>query len=292
MSRSARLRTAELRSLFQLVGECRDLGDDPILWHGHYSRRLGEMTGAGMVIFGELHSGWGGNGPIVQHNVVWGDNHGFKLEPYVHLFEKCEKESMLFSPLYRAYLNVFREIDPGASLSASDLLSKADWYGSEYFQHYHSETCSDATVFCYRDVPREPHVKSGINLVRYTNEKDFSRRHKAIVKEAHAMIAPLLGQSLSRFTEPSPSSLAPRVRQVLVSLLEGDGDKQTATRLGISRYTVNFYTKQIFEHFGVHSRSELQARWIKRGWGGRFVWTSADSREARLLSTPDGFEKM
>ena len=57
--------------------------------------------------------------------------------------------------------------------------------------------------------------------------------------------------------------------------LEGDTDKQAAARLGLTRHTVNQYAKLLFRHFGVRSRAELLARWVRRGWGGRFAW--ADS---------------
>ena len=86
------------------------------------------------------------------------------------------------------------------------------------------------------------------------------------------MLAPLVGGPLAWFAEPQPSQLPPRVRQVLRCLLEGDGDKQAAARLGISPHTVNVHTKAIFRHFGVQSRAELLARWVRRGWGGRCAW--------------------
>jgi DNA-binding NarL/FixJ family response regulator len=77
--------------------------------------------------------------------------------------------------------------------------------------------------------------------------------------------------------EPAPTQLPHRLRQVLRCLLEGDSDKQIAARLTISPYTVNQYTKIIYRHFGVSARSELLARWVRRGWGGRFAW--ADDQE-------------
>jgi DNA-binding NarL/FixJ family response regulator len=66
--------------------------------------------------------------------------------------------------------------------------------------------------------------------------------------------------------------LPPRVRQVLRCLLEGDGDKQIAVRLGLTRHTVNQYTKLLFRHFGVASRTELLARWVRRGFPAGFAW--------------------
>jgi DNA-binding CsgD family transcriptional regulator len=72
---------------------------------------------------------------------------------------------------------------------------------------------------------------------------------------------------------PTPPRWACRpARQILACLLEGDGDKQVATRLNISRFTVNQYTKMIFQHFGVQSRPELLARWIRRGHRLPFTW--------------------
>jgi DNA-binding CsgD family transcriptional regulator len=59
---------------------------------------------------------------------------------------------------------------------------------------------------------------------------------------------------------------------VLRCVLDGDGDKQVAARLRISVYTVNQYVKLIFRHFGVRSRAELMARWVRRGWANGFTW--------------------
>jgi len=93
-----------------------------------------------------------------------------------------------------------------------------------------------------------------------------------IIQEALAVIAPLLGGGLAKSNDPSPADLTPRIRQVLRCLLEGDGDKQIALRLGISKFTINQYVKILYRHFQVQSRPELLARWIRRGWGARFTW--------------------
>jgi DNA-binding NarL/FixJ family response regulator len=90
-----------------------------------------------------------------------------------------------------------------------------------------------------------------------------------LVREAHAALVPLVGGALARFTDPSPGDLSARTGQVLACLLEGDSDKQIAKRLGLSRYTVNGHTKVIYRHFGVQSRMELLARWVRRGYGNR-----------------------
>ena len=118
---------------------------------------------------------------------------------------------------------------------------------------------------------------SALTLGRTLDVKaDFGQRAKALVQESHALLAPLIGGPLARFSESSPSDLTPRVRQVLKCLLEGDGDKRIAARLGISPLTVNVHLKAIYIHFGVRGRAELMARWLRRGWGSKMAWADVE----------------
>lgn len=175
------------------------------------------------------------------------------------------------SPLMAAYLAGASE-SGGRGLTRTDLLPDREWYPSHYFQALHKLIGTDhSLVSCY-PVPGESRRRSGITLSRGLDVKrDFSLRHRAVVTEAQRQLAPLMGGPLARFDEPSPAALPPRVRDVLRCVLDGDSDKQVAARLGISGHTVNQYTKAIHRHFGVSSRAELLARWIRRGWG-RGAW--------------------
>jgi DNA-binding CsgD family transcriptional regulator len=56
--------------------------------------------------------------------------------------------------------------------------------------------------------------------------------------------------------------LAPRVRQTLGRLLQGDSEKQIASRLGISPHTIHVYIKTLYRTFNVNSRGELLARFV------------------------------
>ncbi len=62
----------------------------------------------------------------------------------------------------------------------------------------------------------------------------------------------------------SPTRLPPRVREALGCLLEGDSEKQTAARMGLSRETVHQYVKTLYRHYRVASRAELLARVLRR----------------------------
>ena len=59
-------------------------------------------------------------------------------------------------------------------------------------------------------------------------------------------------------------SLSPRMRQTLERLLAGDSEKEIAARLNLSPHTVHVYVKTLYRRFGVCSRGELFARFIRR----------------------------
>jgi DNA-binding CsgD family transcriptional regulator len=61
--------------------------------------------------------------------------------------------------------------------------------------------------------------------------------------------------------------LSPRRRQVLHRVLEGDGEKQMARRLGISVHTVHLHLRHMYAFFGVNSRLELMALAVKTAAG-------------------------
>jgi DNA-binding CsgD family transcriptional regulator len=63
--------------------------------------------------------------------------------------------------------------------------------------------------------------------------------------------------------QPMPA-LGPRLRQTLELLLAGDGEKQIAGKLALSRHTVHDYVKDVYRRFGVSSRAELLSLWVRR----------------------------
>jgi DNA-binding NarL/FixJ family response regulator len=146
------------------------------------------------------------------------------------------------------------------------------WYRSVLYEYAHRKGGVNESLICLRPVPGATDEFDGVVLLRATVERDFSGRHRLLVREAYTVIAPLIGGALAHFAEPSPGELPPRVRDVLRCLLEGDSDKQAAVRLGISKYTVNQHAKAIFRHFRVTTRSELLARWVRSRWSNGFAW--------------------
>jgi DNA-binding CsgD family transcriptional regulator len=268
MSTSTHLRVSDCRAILRLVGECRELGDDRDAWRLHFLVQLAALVDADMGDCGES----GGQGAAVQASLGvahWGTGNCGDLAAFGELHEMIERDPGLYELLLRYFELLAR--DDGVCHSRREIIVDREWYPSTSYQVVHRTLGVDHVLWCFRSIARGAVDEfSGAMLYRAIGRRDFSGRDRLIVREAHAAVAPLIGGALARFNEPSPSDLPPRARQVLGCLLEGDGDKQIASRLKLSQFTVNQYTKLIFRHFGVNSRPELLARWIRRGWGGRF----------------------
>ena len=58
------------------------------------------------------------------------------------------------------------------------------------------------------------------------------------------------------------ASLPPRLSELLGHLLAGDGEKQAAAKMSLSRHTVHNYVTMLYRKLDVSSRSELMARFV------------------------------
>lgn len=263
MSKSSSLRASDLRTLFEIVGECRERGDDSRTWRVHFASRLGELIGADLVFCVET-AGCRKGQPLDLGVAEWGWEHGFNRAGW-------ERALMEFrhNPFYSLGLqHYFRRLakQDGVACSRRDLIPNREWEPSFDREVVHRVIGVDHVAWCFRTLSGTADEQAGVIATREAGRRDFKARDKALLAEVQGVMVPLIGRGLSQFTEPAPSALPLRAQQVLRCLLEGDGDKQVAQRLGISRFTVNVYTKQIFRHFGVQSRAELLARWVRRGW--------------------------
>ncbi len=271
MPQSSLLRIADVHAVFQLVGECRELGDDPIVWRRHLLAETARLVGAAVA---NEYEGVFLDPFQITGLVDWGwETSGLDREIFLRVNEEFVRRGGGFNPMVPAYFAA-RQAGRGPCLRRSDMLPDAPGYSSCYYQDYHGPSGADGMMYCILPVLGSGDNLSAYVLVRPLGDRDFTARQKAFVQELHEKITVLINGPLAGFHEPSPSALLPRVRQTLQCLLEGDSDKQIAARLGLSRFTVNQYTKVIFAHFGVSGRAELLARWIRRGWGNKCAWVN------------------
>jgi DNA-binding CsgD family transcriptional regulator len=94
-------------------------------------------------------------------------------------------------------------------------------------------------------------------------------RQQRLLGFFHGELGPLIGQSLASHADPSSDRLSRRLRATLACLLEGDGEKHVASRLGLSQATIHQYVTALYRHSNAGSRAQLLATVMSRTGRGR-----------------------
>jgi DNA-binding CsgD family transcriptional regulator len=265
MRKADLLRVRDVRDAYRLIGDCRDLGNDPALWQMRLLDGLCHLVGAAIGTCGE----------------------GFWLRP-AHPIQPISFFELGFDARGRErYTAYAHEIGPQGDeifLALKDLpgpiltrtrsatVSDAVWYRSATFNDYRKPSGGDHSLVSVCERSQHGAI-AAIALHRRIGERDFSPGEVRLLKFFHEELGRLIGRQLVSATEPSPDQLSPRLRQTLACLVEGDSEKQVAARLGLSPTTVHEYVTALYRRFGVHSRGELLAHLMRRS--GRGEWSCA-----------------
>jgi DNA-binding CsgD family transcriptional regulator len=273
MDKSDLLRVVDVRDAYRLIGECRDLGNEPALWQMRILEGLGQLVGAA--------AGAGGEGiwarPVHPIHPFSAFDTGFDARGRERLRAYRGEIGPAGDPIFRA----LREV-PGvvATRSRSQLVSDTEWYRSVSFNEYRKPCGVD---HCLTSVCR---VSEGgaVNVItshRKIGERDFSPREVRLLEFFHMELRPLIGRQLVSATESGPGTLGRRLRQTLACLAEGDSEKQVAARLGISPTTVHQYVTDLYRRFGVQSRGQLLAHVLRRSRRADWAQTMAGAQADR-----------
>ena len=276
MGESNRITHSDIRDMFRLLSECRELGDDAVVWQQHFSAGLARLVGTDIVMVGEVSGCL--KGPLsMPGGSAWGFEQGFNIAGYQILGEWLANDPSK-SLMYTQFLNELRTSKRlSVTVPRQQLFADQQWYGTADYQMVLRTMGTDAVLHSHCAIDVEADAFNGIVCCREAGRATFDEREVAIVHLLNEEIARAIGGPLAKWCEPRASQLPPRVRQVLRCLLQGDSDKQIAARLNLSPYTVNQYTKQLYRHFGVNGRTPLLARWVKRGWGSDSDWDAVEA---------------
>jgi DNA-binding CsgD family transcriptional regulator len=255
MSKTASLKLQDVRAVFHLVGECRELGHDPDRWQTHLAEQLVHLTGSQVILIGEYRFLDSRPVPVRAIDVGWPSESAQRF-----WLEWHQDPSLPPNPALAPFLAL-----PGArvTLNNLDVVSAREWRRSPFVNELIHPVGLGHGMGTRRPTPEgSEHV---LNLVRAAPMRAFGARERTLVALLHDELEPHLGRSLATADVPV-ARLAPRLRQVLGCLLEGDSEKQAALRLGIAAATLHEYVTALYRHFGVASRAELMAYFLRRGW--------------------------
>jgi DNA-binding CsgD family transcriptional regulator len=278
MTKSDALRVQDVRDAYRLIGECRDLGADPTLWHRRMLEGLCRLIGARTAAGGEGR--W--NRPHSPVQVISAVEVGLDAREHQLFLAYFRDAGPPDDPIFRA---LGRLRDQHVVRTRRQLVSDADWYGSSVWNDYQRLIGIDHQFTSVYQVAGTDAIDV-IGLHRCVGERDFSPRAQRLMAFFHAEIGALIGRALVSAAEPSPDALAPRLRQTLACLLEGDSEKQAAVRLGLSQATTHEYVTALYRHFSVRSRAQLMAHAIKRLARNDWRALSAEGRSDRAEPQP------
>ena len=251
--KSSRVTNRDVRRVGELVGQVKELGSDARAWRTHAVQGLIGLTGGQLGLTLDTVGAVPGGVPV-------------PVDPIdVGWFSDGDRQ---------VYLNYYqREVvdDPGSAVllalhghvrfvtaTREQLIPDSAWYGSTAVSELRRSTRVDD--FVSTSVALRPGVLHGFVVYRPWGQRRFGGRERRLMRLFHLWLYQLYRQSPALPAEVV--ALAPRLRQTLDLLLDGHGIKAVAARLGLSRHTVNDYSKALHHRLDVSTRGELLQRYL------------------------------
>ena len=261
MAASNRLLEQDVADVFRLVHECGELWADADAWQTHLlegARRLTATAGAHYVesrlwperglieVLDEVHCGWRDEAARACRE---------------RLLTEHPDRATFMPKVYRLALASLTA--PAVTVLRPEIRSDDAWYRSQMFNGYHRPAFIDGFVMSFAFNRRTRSVIF-LQVCQDIDDPAPTRRARSIVSLLNRQIAPLVGTALATPAQRGRRGLSPRLRQTLDALLEGYSEKEIASGLDLRASTVHEYVSGLYEHFGVSSRAELMAYFLRR----------------------------
>jgi DNA-binding CsgD family transcriptional regulator len=258
MAKSDTLRLRDVRDALRLIGECRDLGNDPALWFPHMLNGLRPMFGAFQTGGGE---GWWPRGEPVRAVSAFDVTDDEPAHRAFLAYTRARGQAV--DPFFRAVGNLAQRAPQRLiTRTRRQVVSDEDWFRCASYQEFREPGGVGYEMTSILTTSARAVCVIAIN--RAAGESDYTLRDRRLLYFFHHELARLVGNVLVAETEPTPAALPPRLRQTLACLAEGDSEKQIASRLGLSQATVHQYVTMLYRRFQVRSRAQLLAHALRR----------------------------
>jgi DNA-binding CsgD family transcriptional regulator len=257
---SGKLHVDQVHQLLRLLNEAREIpAESPQREHylvSGVARIIGAAVAGVILDTGSVSDGRSQRSAIPL----------FKLDSATLLApEQLNQAANALQPLVLAMVRL-TSCEPGATVTATwhELATERRWCcAAQMMPYLRPRGFGDAMFSAVR--LRAPSHVHGLGLYRGPEDQPFGEEERNLVHVFHAECDGLLrsltqGDGGADDDDAVCASLSLRQRQTLALVLSGLSDKEIAGRLGISRYTVNQYTKVIYRHYGVTGRIQLLAR--------------------------------
>jgi DNA-binding CsgD family transcriptional regulator len=259
---SAPLKLRDVRRIFRLIGEIRELGGDPNQWRPLLVKELGRIVGAQMTVSAEVHFrrsktpgmmhvvdiGWGGD----AEGNVW----------TIHTERDDERPETYWLAQGPEEGGETKPVEAGDSKEDSATSAADDWgKAGELITVKPERQVYGGKSFILSQYPL-PHAGAvdQLGLHRAFGDPAFTPSQHRLVHLFHVELGRLWRRDAIRRAKDPTSDLPPRLSQTLAELAAGCSEKQIAHKLQLSRHTIHNYVKALHQRFGVSSRGELLAK--------------------------------
>lgn len=242
---------ADVQAICLLLDECGEMWADANAWQLHAARGLERLVGGFTGLF-MLSSCVDGISRVLEHATT-----GNAAVPFAEFLKGGAEMAV---PGATAG---FTELKTTGSFCARFAeLGGADYHHSEFYQRFMKPQAAHDTLCALATVSGDTHIN--FSLSRAADDNAFTQRDADVLSSFAAAVAARCGKRLTTRQQRGEHGLAPREKQTLRALLDGDSEKQIACRLGISLPTAHQYVTNLHRHFEVNSRGELMAYFLRR----------------------------
>ena len=240
-----RLKLSDVRKVFRLVGEVRELGADPGKWRPHMVLGLRTLVNAEVVVSSEIHfRKLKTTGRMKVYDIGWGSDPEGKVWQ-IHTEREDEQPENFWLAMSTPIAREAGAHDGDAELVP--VKPTRDVHGGRYL------------ILSQYALPHAG-VVDQLGLHRAWDDKPFEATDHKLVRLFHVELGRLWKRDAIRRAKDPTTALPPRLSQTLNELLAGSSEKQIAGKLELSRHTIHNYVKALHQRFGVSSRGELLAR--------------------------------
>lgn len=258
MPESSRVRITDVQAMLRLLGEIAEIKTADSRRH-HLFTGISHLVGGGKgCVMGTFEFAQGSLHPIILEsktlNGLWDSPSEQKTWlDYTRVGYYDD------DPFFRYMVSRMHQT---MTITRRQAVKCSAWYSAPYVQCIRRATGSDDFIHSQFFDPQTCTLHA-FNIARRWNDKPFTQRARFIVELLHAELVDMHRRQARTLENEMTKTLPQRLHRVLVYLLQGKSEKETAQILGLSWYTIHSYVKDLYQHFGVNSRAELLTLWVK-----------------------------
>jgi DNA-binding CsgD family transcriptional regulator len=230
--------------------------DDPASWQRHATERIQSLVGGTWTTLAL------GDMQISDAHYIVELEGSRSFSESAGLLAALREAPIEPFPGYMSSLRTYRQVGLGAT-TASELSSPKEYRRSEFFQNHLRPRHVDELLLV-EAVARHAALDIQFAIGREPGDKPFSVRDRSLVAAVAESISSRVQLKLSTRRHRGRHQLSARQNQVLTALLDGDCEKEIAARLHISGPTVHEHVTLLYRYFGMRSRGELLAYFLRR----------------------------